>query len=260
MMFRRRGMFHYKNVQKLNELELGVYNYVMTHRNEVMHMKIRQLAANAHVSTTTVLRFCTKMGCEGYSDFKLQLRIEKEKKALSNLSKRDDELQEFFKLVRKQAFQKNILACARMLKDAPRLFFFGMGSSGMMAQYGARLFSTVGIDTLNIEDAFYPLPEMDNESTVLIVLSVSGETEMVLQLVSRLKARSVQIISITNHEKSTLAKISDKSIPYYIPIESIDRHYNVTSQVPTVYLLEELARKTRQLKEQHSKKFDSLEK
>lgn len=253
-------MFHYKSVQKLNELELGVYNYVMTHRDEVMHMKIRQLAANAHVSTTTVLRFCTKMGYEGYSDFKLQLKIEKENKALNNLSKRDDELQDFFKLVRKQEFQHNLLACAQMFQKVPRLFFFGMGSSGMMAQYGARLFSTVGIDTLNIEDSFYPLPETANESTILIVLSVSGETEMMLQLVSRLKAKGVLIVSITNHETSTLAKISDKSIPCYIPIELVADHYNVTSQVPTVYLLEELARKTRQLKEKHSKTLDSLEK
>lgn len=260
MRVRRRGMFHYKSVQKLNELELGVYNYVMTHRDEVMHMKIRQLAANAHVSTTTVLRFCTKMGYEGYSDFKLQLKIEKENKALSNLSKRDDELQDFFKLARKPEFQQNILACAQMLQKASRLFFFGMGSSGMMAQYGARLFSTVGIDTLNIEDSFYPLPETDNESTILVVLSVSGETEMMLQLVSRLKTRGVLIISITNHEKSTLAKISDRSIPSYIPIELVADHYNVTSQVPTVYLLEELARKARQLKEKHGKTLDSLEK
>lgn len=62
-------MFTHKAIAELNALELMVYNYVSKHKNQVMYMTIRELAEAAGVSTTTVLRFCKKMGCDGYSNF-----------------------------------------------------------------------------------------------------------------------------------------------------------------------------------------------
>lgn len=59
-------MFRVEEIQSLNELELSVYEYVMQHISAVPYMRIRELAAEAHVSTSTVLRFCRKMGCDGY--------------------------------------------------------------------------------------------------------------------------------------------------------------------------------------------------
>lgn len=53
-------MFTVEEIQSLNELELAVYEYVMQHKNAVSYMRIRELASEIHVSTTTVLRFCKK--------------------------------------------------------------------------------------------------------------------------------------------------------------------------------------------------------
>jgi DNA-binding MurR/RpiR family transcriptional regulator len=50
----------------LNNLEMMVYNYVIKNRDKVMYMTIRELADAAGVSTTTILRFCRKLSCEGY--------------------------------------------------------------------------------------------------------------------------------------------------------------------------------------------------
>lgn len=67
-------MFTAEQVQSLNELEREVYEFVMRNQSRVQYMRIRELATEAHVSTSTVLRFCSKMGCNGYSEFKLKLR------------------------------------------------------------------------------------------------------------------------------------------------------------------------------------------
>lgn len=40
-------------------------------------MRIRELADEAHVSTTTILRFCKKLKCEGYSDLNIAYSGEK---------------------------------------------------------------------------------------------------------------------------------------------------------------------------------------
>ena len=63
-------LFTAQQIQSLNELELLVYRYINEHPNTVPFMRIRELAAEAHVSTTTVLHFCKKMGCDGYAQFK----------------------------------------------------------------------------------------------------------------------------------------------------------------------------------------------
>ena len=74
-------MFTHEILSELSELELSIYNCILRHRENIGRMKIKELADEAHVSTATVLRFCRKMGCEGYAEFKLRYKehLEKEK-------------------------------------------------------------------------------------------------------------------------------------------------------------------------------------
>lgn len=53
-------MFNYETVQSFNDLELIVYKYILSHKNEVKYMTIRELADAVHVSTSTIVRFCKK--------------------------------------------------------------------------------------------------------------------------------------------------------------------------------------------------------
>ena len=59
-------MFTYKQIESLNDLELQVYEYIIKNHDIVLKLTIRELAKNVHVSTTTILRFCKKMDCEGF--------------------------------------------------------------------------------------------------------------------------------------------------------------------------------------------------
>ena len=68
-------MFTHAAVANLNGLEMQVYNYVIKNRDKVMYMTIRELADAVGVSTTTVLRFCRKLNCEGYSEFRVRFKL-----------------------------------------------------------------------------------------------------------------------------------------------------------------------------------------
>ena len=81
-------MFTHEMIKSFNQLEMDVYNYIISNEEKVVYMKVRELAEEVHVSTTTILRFCKKVGCEGYSEFRLKLKQEvssKEKKIPANL-------------------------------------------------------------------------------------------------------------------------------------------------------------------------------
>ena len=68
-------MFTHHTLATLNALELQVYNYVIKNRDKVMYMTIRELSDAVQVSTTTVLRFCRKMHCDGYSEFRIRFKL-----------------------------------------------------------------------------------------------------------------------------------------------------------------------------------------
>ena len=63
-------LFRYDKIQKFNENEMELYKYLLSNAEKIPYMTIRELASDIQVSTTTVLRFCNKIGCESYKEFK----------------------------------------------------------------------------------------------------------------------------------------------------------------------------------------------
>lgn len=55
-----RKCFLDKNLE-LNDTELDIYNYIVANLDKVVYMRIRDLATEAHVSTTTILRFAENL-------------------------------------------------------------------------------------------------------------------------------------------------------------------------------------------------------
>ena len=79
-------MFRYEVIQSLNNLELSLYEYIMKNSKKVIYMRIRELAEEAHVSTTTILRFCKKLNCEGFSEFKVKFNDKDRNKGVDILA------------------------------------------------------------------------------------------------------------------------------------------------------------------------------
>lgn len=67
-------IFTYEQISKLNDTELIVYNYIVKNVGLVLKMNIRELAAQSHVSTATITRFCHKLDCDGFVEFKIELK------------------------------------------------------------------------------------------------------------------------------------------------------------------------------------------
>lgn len=235
-------MFSFEVLKSLNDLEMLVYHYVMEHKMEVKYMTIRELADAVHVSTSTILRFCKKTGCDGYSEFrvkfKMYLKEEQEKKPTEDL----DEIMNFFRSVNNPENEAAVAAVAGVIQKARQLIFIGIGTSGILGKYGARYFSNLGKFSQHIEDPYYPIGA-DMEDTVVIALSVSGEKPEVVRLAERFKHHNCELVSITNKSTSTLARMSDYNLTYYVSERLVKNEYSITTQVPVVYLLETLGRR-----------------
>ena len=239
-------MFGYEVLQSYNELEMLVYNYIMEHKEEVKFMTIRELSEAIHVSTSTIIRFCKKTGCEGYSEFRLQFKLflkeEKENKKKLSQDNGVDEIMYFLHTVTSTEYEASIIRVAEMIQEARQLIFIGIGTSGILGKYGARYFSNIGKFSQYIEDPYHPIGN-DMVETVVIALSESGETPQTIKLAERFKRHNCKIFSITNGSACTLAKMSDYNLSYFVSKRLVQEEYNITTQVPVIYLLETIGRR-----------------
>lgn len=239
------GLFQYEQICKLNESEFMVYNYVSLHLQEVEAMSIRELSVAVGVSTTTVLRFCSKFGYEGYTEFKYRIHqfLEKQEEGRYYPSIRSA-VQYLQSTVDNQELSIEIEKAARLCVEARQVLFLGIGTSGGLAEYGARLFCNAGVTAFSITDPFYPSPVRSMDDMVLFVLSVSGETPLIVSSVDNYKKKRMKVISITNTDICTIARLSDINFAYFMPFTYVHQtieHMNTTTQIPVIYLLETLS-------------------
>lgn len=241
-------LFQYDRIAQMNERELAVYNYVSSHLEEAGGMNIRELAAACQVSTTTVLRFCGKLGCSGYTEFKylLQQAVKKKWEAVTYDSSSVPAIQYLQNLAGNRETQEKIQQAARWCAQAEQILFLGEGVSGTIGEYGARLFSSAGALAFAITDPCYPPPMKNMEDTVVFALSISGENAHMLSLINSYKKRRVRLISITNTDQCTIARVSKLNFACYMPLVYIwpeVREASLTTQIPVVCLLELVAGK-----------------
>lgn len=236
-------MFEYKQIQSLNELESEVYRYVATHLDRVAHMRIRELADAAHVSTTTILRFCDKMGCEGFSEFKLKLKMYIKEQAETGSVEDLAVIRKFLDYAEQDEFEEMLNRAVILITGAKRVTFFGCSTSNAVAKYGARFLTGVGKFSDSFDDPFYPSSIESLEDSVFIILSISGETQYSIEQTRNFKSKGAKIIAITNSANSTIARMADVVLAYYMPIQYIKKDINITTHVPVVLTIEMLARR-----------------
>ena len=235
-------MFTKEMMDTFTDLDLAVYDCIVKNRGRISRMPIKELAAMAHVSTATILRFCRKCGVDGYSEFKLKYREHLEGKRDALKDDGTAELQSFVNQVRSEDFQESIEKAFQYLRESRCTIFIGVGSSGMLGKYGARYFSNVGHFSLFIDDPWLPVLQDLAENTVTIALSESGLTSQTITIASQLQERGSRLISITNNANSVLARMADCNISYHVA-EALVNERNVTTQIPVIYIIETLAKK-----------------
>lgn len=195
------------------------------------------------MSTSTALRFCNKMGCGGYAEFKLKLR-EYRSRQEGRTPLPDDvmEIVDFLKKTVTEDFEDRLEELVEIIAHASNIFFVGSGMSGIVAKYGARYFSSIGKFCLYIDEPHYPTESRMLKNALAIVFSVSGESRDTISHLQRFKERGCIVISVTNSENCTVARMSDHNIAYYITYRRL-KVYDVTSQIPAVCIIERLGKK-----------------
>jgi len=166
----RRRMEHFRRSEQ------KVARFVLRNPDEVIHMRIVDLATEAKVSEPTVVRFCRALGCNGFQDFKIKLaQMLATGSQFAQFSMNDsDSVAEFSQSifdstvgtllsVRDRLDNEALSQAINVLAMANRVEFYGFGASGAVAFDAQHKFFRLQIST-----AAYSDPHMQNMSAVTL--------------------------------------------------------------------------------------------
>lgn len=236
------SLFEYEQIRRMRPGEFRVYNFIVSHMNRIPEMKIRQISEACGVSTTTVLRFCEKAGCEGFTELKYRIRSELSEDKRPAGFDSAPALQFIKSAEYDPEFSEKTVLAAEMCSRAAQIILCGDGGSSTLTRYGAYMFNSMGKSAFPAEQAYGTVcPGTDIKST-LIVLSIEGEKVETVSMINRYKSSGAFVISITNTEHCPAAEMSDINFSCYMPdMDSGAGRERKISQIPAVYILEVLA-------------------
>lgn len=249
------SFFENFNKAELTDVERNIYQYIVENAELVPYQRVRELASNAHVSTSSVLRFLKKMGFDSFSEFKFDF-----KQKLAKLETEDSFSSLHFDILNPRNFSQDleyqIEKISEQIFSADNVIFFGMGASGTMAEYVARKLANVGINALSITDPTYPITShlMEEQSKkMLIVLSTSGNTKEIIETMMLLqKIPNLYKVAITGNLNGKLVGLCDYVIDYHSKQDRMKIYYDLTSQIPAIFILELLVQKIRELQKRNT--------
>lgn len=232
-------MFTYTQVNSLNETEAHVYNYIMQNKEKVLDESIRELASNTHVSTATIVRFCKKMGCVGFLEFKYKLKdsitTEEHEEQIEESSFVD-----FINHIKTQEYLESVKRTAEHIKQADSFYTLGLGGHEAYAKHMARSFSHIGYHCFGITDRYYPMPHvLEGQSSVIIMVYDKLIEKFLFDEIRKYKEKNYTIIMISSEDIGVMKHLCDEVI--YVSNGYVKTD-DICSGIPMIYTMEKIMR------------------
>ena len=206
------------NKELLNPTDMLIWKYISNHRKNVAQMSVHELAKCCAVSGATVVRFAKKLGFRGFGELKAAINFEKPLPAdyKGNVIK---DIKEFHNKTLDYLANLDYGNAVRLICNARNVFIFSSGYvQSNVANEMKRLFlvnKIFIIEIFNIGELESILESL-TEDDIFILVSLSGESPVVVEFARRLKVKGVQTISITRLSANTLASLSTVNL-YILP-------------------------------------------
>lgn len=216
-------------MSSLTKKEKQIADYVLNFPEETVQMSINELASSCSTSTSGVVRFCKALGFSGYKDFCRNLTADLNGKSMEHIAYEDvrpgDSLESISRNVAMsnmkaiqntlQTLDENQLDLAvKAISAAPRVDFFGVGISGLVAQDAHNKFVRINkISNASLDPHVQILTATSlTKGDAAVFISYSGETQDILTILDIVKKTPATTIAITRYGKSPLSAKCDISL------------------------------------------------
>ncbi|MGN1406081.1 MAG: MurR/RpiR family transcriptional regulator [Erysipelotrichaceae bacterium] len=245
----------FKEIMTPTEKEIA--DYILENSSLICNMTIREFAENTFSSPSSIVRFCKKIGFEGFNDFQKSVLYDiasqnkKEENASLSLKANEDIGSIINKVSRgnikiieesKKLIDEDTIAhCASLLSSARKILLFGIGSSYYVAKDLYMKLLRLNMPVYSDEDYHTQLMRARNSSSddVAFIFSYSGQTKEMIDCINLLKKNGATVVSVTRYTPSTISKLSDYNL-YVASGEPVLKKENLASKVAMLNLVDML--------------------
>ncbi|KXT73028.1 Sialic acid utilization regulator, RpiR family [Streptococcus sp. DD10] len=231
------------HLDDMTELERHIAHYFLTPEGVQNDLSSQQVALTLHISPSALTRFAKKCGFTGYREFIFQYIHQNQKtesnKKLSDLSRRVfhnySKLQENTK---KLLNEEQLLRIASMMEGADRVYFFGTGSSGLVAREMKLRFMRLGVvcEALTDPDGFAWTTSIMDKNCLVIAFSLSGKTLSILDSLTDAKQMGAQTVLFTSQFPKE--KIPFHETVFVSPHGQPDYIQRISAQFPMLLMID----------------------
>ena len=204
----------------LTRAEMKIARYFLDHP-EAAHLSITDVVQESGVGYGSIMRFCQKMGCAGFQEFKVLLAQDLGRSAFQAHREKAGSIMEYAESVKGQLTEtaklmdkEAVSNVARALNRADHVLIGGIaGSAALAAGFDYRL-SRVGVRssvvcegyTLSIRAACL------GPKDIFFAVSFSGATKDVIAAARTAKERGASVVSLTGFMRAPLVELADYSL------------------------------------------------
>ncbi|MBR2422123.1 MAG: MurR/RpiR family transcriptional regulator [Oscillospiraceae bacterium] len=208
---------------QLPAAEKKVADYVLAQRDQIQFMSITQLADECGVADATISRFCRSLKLKGFNAFKLELAqhtaptrvIHAEHQDTATLAGRSQEVGRLAHEAVEQTVQlmqpHQVEKAVELIEKAQRIMCIGSGSSMILAQECANMFSTVTGKFFSVADTHTQISTAATmgKDDIIFLFSYSGATTSGIEMLELARNRGIKTVLVTRFRKSPAAKLAD---------------------------------------------------
>lgn len=230
--------------EELTELEQEIARYFLQLDTIVDDLSSQQVTKKLHVSQAALTRFAKKCGFTGYREFVFQYQHQADKQDThshkhSPLTKR---VLRSYSNLREQTQdlidEEQLERVAQLIDDAERVYFFGTGSSGLIAREMKLRFMRLGVvsEALTDQDGFAWTTSIMDENCLVLGFSLSGTTQSVLDSLLDAKEMGAKTILFTSApNKNSQAYTETVLVANHSQSSYIQR---ISAQLPMLILID----------------------
>ncbi|RUO77687.1 transcriptional regulator HexR [Idiomarina seosinensis] len=240
-----------ENLSQFSKSERKVADIATGNPESVIHTSIANMAAIADVSEPTVNRFCRRLDCKGFPDFKLKLAqsLAKGTPFLNRHVEENDSVDELtnkifdstlaaLNIARQQLDSKPIEAAIDALLKAPKIAFFGFGASASVAHDAQNKFARFDTPSVFSDDLLMQRMWAINSKPddVLFAISHTGRTKALCEIAEIAQQNGATVIGITT-VNSPLAEFCNDVVSSNVP-EDTDQYMPMASRIAHLVLID----------------------
>ena len=230
--------------EELTELEQEIARYFLQVDTIVDDLSSQQVTQKLHVSQAALTRFAKKCGFTGYREFVFQYQHQANKQDThshkhSPLTKR---VLRSYSNLREQTQdlidEEQLERVAQLIDDAERVYFFGTGSSGLIAREMKLRFMRLGVvcEALTDQDGFAWTTSIMDENCLVLGFSLSGTTQPVLDsLLDAMEMGAKTILFTSAPNKNSQAYTETVLVASHSQSSYIQR---ISAQLPMLILID----------------------